>query len=387
MAKAARNKSNSRKALLPPMTQQQLLVLNNRYPAKDGRPFGKVNASARSFWVDGGAPKIVESSRVKGAFEIASDQEVHFGLPVREIKQGITLGTKRKAKAFASLDPFIPEGSPVAYHPKMARLVQRRVGRSAGGGKVFLAEEPHSTIFGEESREFLYPDAYPYSAVCKLHIESRLRPGDPWGQRSHATGFLIGRSTLVTSGHAHPDTSADGWRIQVIPACWAGSPVFGLGYITYVQSCHWWHSDSGNDIMVCQLYDPIGGDLGYFGAKSYDSDWEDLAVWEMCGFPYDRSLWAMSRQTGIAVRDDDDGDDIELNGETYDTTQVENDADEASGASGSPLFGWFNGEPYAIGVHSGYEIDWTVSGMETWSCSAGGEGFVEILRWARGAWG
>ena len=46
----------------------------------------------------------------------------------------------------------------------------------------------------------------------------------------------------------------------------------------------------------------------------------------------------MSRQTGIAVRDDDDGDDIGVNGDDYDTTQVESDADEASGASGSPLW-------------------------------------------------
>ncbi|MDE1995620.1 MAG: hypothetical protein KGI75_24180, partial [Rhizobiaceae bacterium] len=331
---------------------------------------------------------IVESRLAKGAFELASDGFVNFGLPVRDIRRGETVKSKGGGSGkFRALDAFVPKGFPIAYHPKIVSPAKRQIGRAAGGGKVLLAEDPHVTIIGDDNREFVYPDAYPYSAVCKLHIESRLKPGDTWGQRSHASGFLVGKRTLVTSGHAHPDTAADGWRIEVIPACWGGRSVFGMGYVTYVRSCTWWHSDAGNDIMVCELYDPIGEDLGYFGAVSYDSDWEDLQVWEMCGFPFDRSLWAMSRQRGIAVRDDDDGDDIELNGETYDTTQVENDADEASGASGSPLFAWFDGDVRAVGVHSGVQRDWTISGTETLSCSAGGEGFVEILRWARGAWG
>jgi hypothetical protein len=86
----------------------------------------------------------------------------------------------------------------------------------------------------------------------------------------------------------------------------------------------------------------------------------------------DRSKYGMSMQNGIHVRDDDDGDDIDLDGKTYDTTQVENDADEASGASGSPLFAWFGEDnPCVIGVHSGVQEDWTVSGSETWSCAAG----------------
>lgn len=157
--------------------------------------------------------------------------------------------------------------------------------------------------------------------------------------------------------------------------------------ITWVRRRYWWHSDSGNDLQVCQLADPVGDRLGYFGARVYDSDWEDLGVWTMAGFPYDRSKYGMSVQPAIHVRDDDDGDDIELGGDTYDTTQVESDADEASGASGSPLFAWFGeGNPCAVGVHSGYQDDGTVSGTETWACAAGGDGLVAIVNWARSNW-
>jgi len=220
------------------------------------------------------------------------------------------------------------------------------------------------------------------SASCTLNR----KPGPP-GNRNHATGFLVGRQSLMTSGHAHPDTSAHAWRIEVIPGCWGGQSVFGMGYVTYVQSARWWHSDAGNDFMVCKLYDPIADDLGYFGATTYDSDWEDRAVWTMSGYPFDQSLWSPSRETGISVRNDDDGDDIDLDGDTYDTTQVENDADEASGASGSPLFSWFNGDVKAVGVHSGVQRDGTISGTEILSCASGGTGFVKVIRWARGEWG
>jgi hypothetical protein len=105
-------------------------------------------------------------------------------------------------------------------------------------------------------------------------------------------------------------------------------------------------------------------------------------VWTMASFPYDRSLTSMSAQFGIAVRDD--GDDIEVDGDSYDTTQVESDADEASGASGSPLFAWWDGSPYAIGVHHGVERDGTISGTEIYACASGGDGFTQATHWARG---
>ena len=89
---------------------------------------------------------------------------------------------------------------------------------------------------------------------------------------------------------------------------------------------------------------------------------------------------------GIPVRDDDDGDDIGVNGDDYDTTQVESDADEASGASGSPLWGYWSDGPYAIGVHHGVEYDGTAGGTEILSCASGGDGFTAAAQWGRSMW-
>lgn len=189
----------------------------------------------------------------------------------------------------------------------------------------------------------------------------------------------------MTSGHVQAPPNS-GWQIKVVPACWGGSSIFGDGFVTYVRSTFWWNSDAGSDIQICQLYDSIGERTGYFGFRGYNSEWEDGAYWVMAGYPYDRSLIYMSRQTGIAVRDDDDGDDINVNGDDYETTQVESDADEASGASGSPLWGYWSGKPYAIGVHHGVERDGTIFGTEILSCASGGDGFTAAAHWGRDMW-
>lgn len=377
---------------IAPMTENDLLDLQNTCPAEDRRPFGKVTPSSRSFWIErsetGTSDVLLHASaEIRDAFEIKTDSILHFGLPVQERIEGAVKDSSRIRRLFSSNPAFVPRGIPIAYHPKIAAGESRLIGKSAGRGKVLLASDPHVTIINGESRSTVYPDAYPYTAICKLHVESQAMPGGAWGNRRHATGFLVGRRTIMTSGHVHPDLSAHAWRIQVIPACWAGRSLFGMGYITYVRTVRWWHSDSGNDIMVGELYDAIGDDIGYFGSVVYDSDWQDRRVWTMSGYHYDRSLWAPSVQRWISVRDDDDGDNIILDGEDYDTTQVESDADEASGASGSPLFAWFDGDARAVGVHSGVQRDETITGTEILSCAAGGVGFNQVVAWARSAWG
>jgi V8-like Glu-specific endopeptidase len=266
-------------------------------------------------------------------------------------------------------------------------LGKPRSGISSRGTRTILSEEPHSTIIDGESRSLIYPNTFPYTAVCKLYSRWQQTPGGPWLATGQATGFMIGRSTMMTSGHVGPRTDGAGWMIEVIPACWNGQSLFGPGAISYVETYRSWNSDSGSDIKICKLYDPLGDRTGYFGYRGYNSAWEDGEYWAMAGFPFDINLTHMSHEVGIAVRDDDDGDDINVDGTTYDTTQVESDADEASGVSGAPLWGWWGEQIYAIGVHHGVEHDGTVFGTETLSCASGGAGFTQAAAWGRRLWG
>lgn len=376
-----------------------------------------VNEHAYAFWAPGEVA--LERAGERGQFKLSSDAPILHGLPleqeddaageavVRSQAQRIKDRAARRAgtrnqngrhqSESRSLEGFRPPNLPIAYLPRTIAVGHSSYGASAGGGKVRLSTSivktsnggVHSTIFDGESRDVLRPTHYPYTAVCKIELWTRPGPSGAWANSgTYATGFLVGRRTLLTSGHAFEGQSLSSGMaaIKVIPACWANQPVFGSGLVTWVRQRTWWHTDSGNDLQLCRLADPVGDTMGYFGAQEYNSDWEDIAVWTMAGFPYDISKFAMAVQHGISVRDDDDGDDIKLDGKVYDTTQIENDADEASGASGSPLFAWFNGDVRAIGVHSGFQDDMTATGTETWSCSAGGEGLVALVHWGRGNW-
>lgn len=389
----------------PPQSISELLGLDDKLCTQDARPWGEITESAMACWTeDGSGVELVRSTLTPNAWVLKSRGAVSFGLPVleshsnpvhhRTMAERLALAERRRlgrmerqnGKAEILGEPYCPDGMPTGLHPKVMRVIgAQRFGINSRGAKTLLSEEPHATIINGESREFIYPDRYPYTAVCKLYVSYRPAPGAPMISHSEATGYLIGKSTLMTSGHVQPPPNS-GWQIKVVPACWAGRSVFGIGFLSYVRSSFWWNSDAGSDIQICQLYDPIGERTGYFGYRGYDSDWEDGAYWTMAGYPYDRSLTSMSRETAIAVRDDDNGDDIEVNGDAYDTTQVESDADEASGASGSPLWGYWAGMPYAIGVHHGVEYDGTVSGTETLSCASGGDGFLAAANWGRSMW-
>ncbi len=394
-----------------PLAAADLIALSDReFLEPDTRPWGKVNEHAFSLYSRD--PVTLETAELAGGYVLRSPSSILNGLPLVEEESSIgrtfvrsleeRLAARqhrpRPISGVPGVDGYRPKGVPAAYLPRVLPILGMDFdGISARGGRVRLSTtvvfteegKVHSTIFDGESRDFLRPTFYPYTAVCKLEAWRLDGSGNWVNSGSYATGFLVGRRTLMTSGHSFAnDSLASGtFAIKVIPACWANASVFGEGMITWVNRRRRWHSDSGNDLQICRLFDPVGDSLGFFGARVYDSDWEDQSYWTMAGFPYDRSKFAMSVQHGIHVRDDDDGDDIDLDGTTYDTTQVENDADEASGASGSPLFAWWGeGNACAIGVHSGYELDWTAFGSERWSCSAGGDALPAIISWARANW-
>lgn len=339
-------------------------------------------------------PRFRPSELVPGAWEIEAEVVEFAGLPgkhahVYDTTASQSIRRQRKKTTVTTLEGYIPETAPISLHPRVVIASRHsQVTTRADGRRFRASQDPHAQIYNGDNRDLIYPSGYPERSVCKLEISTRATPNGPWMLQGHGTGFLAGRRVCVTSGHAAPPTPNAGWMIKVIPAMYAGQSLYGAGFFTYAHSYVAYNTDVGNDMMALGLYDAIGDEAGFFGVKIYNDDWEDMNVWSMCGYHFDRSLITPCLQRGIAVYDADDGDDVRLpNGAEVDSTQLESYADEASGSSGAPLYSWFtSGNLYAVGVHHGRQLINYGFGEDRNSVASGGDMLPAFVEWARSEW-
>ena len=132
-------------------------------------------------------------------------------------------------------------------------------------------------------------------------------------------------------------------------------------------------------MVVMKLYTSLGNDLGYFGYKTYNDDWEDGHYWTKCGYPgMVAGAERPSRVTWFPIIDDDyDGSGVEL----------EYKADSSAGDSGGPVFGWWDGKPYVIGTHSGGEEEYSFpASIVKNNVAAGGSALSKLIKWGRDNW-
>lgn len=336
--------------------------------------------------------KLKKSDIYPGMWVLPEGVSLVPGLPVKtyrviRTKRGQPGKKKRpRGKGGNKVDANIPDWLPLGFHPIPAFNRTPRKAKTRDGRRIRL-DDSWMHIFGDDNRINITPDTFPEIAVCRIEIFQEF-PLVGWVFQKYGTGFMVGRRIMMTSGHLRPTLPGFPYRIDVIPGYVNGISAFpgNPGLFTNVRNVIAYGSDTGNDLMVCRLYDAIGDFTSWFGAIDYNDDWEDRDVWSMCGYPHDRGFSVPTLQGAISVIDDDDGDDIELpNGNNEDTTQIETYADGASGASGSPLYSWFkNGQLYAIGVYYGMEHCDLGGGPH--SVHSGGGGFVELIKWARAEW-
>jgi hypothetical protein len=170
--------------------------------------------------------------------------------------------------------------------------------------------------------------------------------------------------------------------MKFVPAYYDGASALGSAVSSWVSDCHGYNTNntvSAWDMAVCRLYTPLGNSYGYFGAKTYNSAWQGGNYWTLAGYP---SMVAggsrPSRQMWFPTIDDDaDGS----------ATEIEYLADQTGGDSGGPVFGFWSGDPYAIGTASGGEKSWFLWWtLEDNNVAAGGAAVVDLVRWARTTW-
>jgi V8-like Glu-specific endopeptidase len=264
--------------------------------------------------------------------------------------------------------PLFPGGPQEVGQPDSRRL------RRFSGRKAIALNS--TFIFGIDDRRTYRDRNIPWVWIGQLSTP-----------RGRGTAALVGRNTILTASHVMTGFWSGGEPLRAaitfVPAMFNGTSVLGSDWTVNVTGVAAWEQTEadetvGYDMAVCQLDKPLGEWLGYFGASTYDDGDEDRHVWSHVGYPWDLSPngdWPCY-QKGIAVRDDDS--------DSFGTLEVETDADIASGHSGGPLWGLYDGDRRIIGTLSGHEDKFLDNNN---SLFAGGNGLVRLVKWARDNWG
>ena len=233
-------------------------------------------------------------------------------------------------------------------------------------------------VFPPDQRDLLTDSSWPWRLIGKVTTS------DGKG----ASGALVGGRIMLTARHVRPVNSiaARNWWIQFTPHYFDGMTPFGTSFVSnneFYQFTGDTGFDLAHDYMVCRLFEPLGDQIGFFGAEEYSEDWNDDEVWASVGYPGD--LAGGERpfvQVNCSIEDSREGGD----GQTLET-----EADLNHGDSGGPFWAWFNnGDPRIIGVTSD-EVDFATNYVVTVSHDldnsvAGGKDMVELIRWARQNW-
>lgn len=327
--------------------------------APDGKPISSSQLSGFSANADRGGGLVLPAGS-------------YTGQPVRSTSF-LTAEDFAKLDAKSELAGYKPDWSPNVFHPKYTAPKGRPIVRGVNNSTI-IPERP----FPPENRRNFWPSGYPWHCIGRLFIWNDAAASNWVGA---GTAVLVGPRVILTASHMLPWGSAS-WKALFVPGYFNGGPLPGEGAASWCSDYRGYQfepDDQAFDMAVLRLYDPVGSSVGWMGAKTYVSGWQDQPFWSLVGYPGDAALAGGEQPTieqGIRVLDDDsDGDFLE----------IEHRADTSDGNSGGPLFAFWDDGPYVIGTHSGYEgHSWP--DYENHNVAAGGKGMLNLINWARSNW-
>ncbi|HWA91871.1 MAG TPA: trypsin-like serine protease [Rhizomicrobium sp.] len=298
------------------------------------------------------------------AWALSVSHPYRLGLPLQQ--REILSRARSSGRTHVSAPPLHHPWNARCYHPVPAAFAET-VGRNARGERV-IPTAPDAQIFGTDDRKPYYPDAYPWLCIGRLESES----GTPMG-----TGALVGRNLVLTARHVVRGNTA---AFKFVPGYYNGQSTLGSAFFSWVKTAEYYEgSDAGAwDFALLSLYQPLGDQLGYFGVRTYDDDWNDLNVWAAAGYP---SMAPFNNVTpsyliGFSIDDtDDDGDATELDSESQDSSK---------GNSGGPVWAVWPDGAYVVGTTSANsETDFGIFGSSYWVMNASGKAMVDMIALAR----
>jgi V8-like Glu-specific endopeptidase len=370
----------------PPLTVDGLLKLDNVLAEK--KPPARVarQLATRRVYLSGARTTqdidrvLREAETLDKAVVLSLPGSIGIGLPGRASDRVTAADLEPLAGTAHTGKGLKPEWAPLTYHPKLGARPAPKVLRRFDGRRVTPTDN-QSFLYGPDNRQVYYPQGYPWRCIGKVDVYPNGNADNPteWG-----SGVLIGDRIVLTAGHVAAAINPSDWKIRFTAGMYNGSAVDGPGAVSYVSDARWLGDGvSGHDYAVLRLYDPIGTSLGYYGWKTYSPSWNGGNYWFLAGYPFDvASAQSPSMQNGIAVLDDDADIDQGM--------ELEHHGDTASGDSGGPFFGFWDGDPipYVVGTTSGHETiggpSWT--GGEDNNIEAAGGLMSLLLHWARDTW-
>jgi V8-like Glu-specific endopeptidase len=264
---------------------------------------------------------------------------------------------------------YRPEWLDLFYLPRtVPRLGRTKTMQRLNGGSV----SPLWT-FGDYDPRLYRDSSYPWGCIGLIESSDT--------GRGTGTGTLVGRNLVVTAGHLVPWGGGDQAWMKFTPAAYLSEgSLFGKTVTAYATDARGYDDNdsvAGYDWAILKLDEPLGDIAGYMGYNSYSSDWEDLNIWTIVGYPQGQGpFW----QGGISVNDDDD--------DSNDGQELETeDADTDSGHSGGPMFAMWGSDPRVVGVVSGQETEYKPPfSTRKDNVIASGPGLFNLIAWGRSNW-
>jgi V8-like Glu-specific endopeptidase len=211
-------------------------------------------------------------------------------------------------------------------------------------------------IFPPDGR-FVYKDTnYPWRCVGRVVSGGKI-----------GSGVLIGPRHVLTASHVMNWSNLS----VLFTADLFDNTNQGSSFATKV-----WHYDKltnintdnvEQDYVVAVLATALGSTLGWLGSREYYDDWDGEPFWSSIGYASD--MGGQDRpvfQDDVILEEEDGGDMMAMTTTNGDFVPMQ---------SGSAVFSWWSGEPYAIGVVSsqGQGMNWI----------SGGEAMVDLVKTAR----